>query len=191
MTLRANRDWRTNSVALVDKGVTSTEEGDLKITATLKVFGRPNNNMEIAEPTAYDEFITAYYAKGGYQLPLCYQHDQQHIIGAVSKMERDEERLTIEAVVYHTAPDFTYIKDLITRGVLGGVSDGSYAHGYVDDEGYFHVTSAEMCEVSLVTVPAELLAGVEVSNTLVKGFNHEKEERGGIAALMEDRMFND
>lgn len=191
MTLRSKRDWRTNSVALLDKGVTSTEEGDLRITATLKVFGRANNNMEIAEPTAYDEFITAYYGSGGYQLPLCYQHDQQRIIGAVTKVERDEERLTIEAAVFHTAPDFAYIKDLITRGVLGGVSDGSYAHGYVDDEGYFHVTSAEMCEVSLVTVPAELLAGVEVSNTLVKGFKKEQEGRGGIAALMEDRMFND
>lgn len=189
--MRSKRDWRTNSVALLDKGVTSTEEGDLRITATLKVFGRANNNMEIAEPTAYDEFITAYYGSGGYQLPLCYQHDQQRIIGAVTKVERDEERLTIEAAVFHTAPDFAYIKDLITRGVLGGVSDGSYAHGYVDDEGYFHVTSAEMCEVSLVTVPAELLAGVEVSNTLVKGFKKEQEGRGGIAALMEDRMFND
>ena len=191
MKSKADKTWRTNSVALLDKGVTSTEEGDLRITATLKVFGRANGNMEIAEPTAYDEFITTYYGAGGYQLPLCYQHDQQHIIGAVSRMERDEERLTIEAVVYHTAPDFDYIRDLVTRGVLGGVSDGSFAHGYVDDEGYFHVTAAEMCEVSLVTVPAELLAGVEVSNTLVKGFGKIQEARSGIAALMEDRMFND
>lgn len=190
MKNKKNTQWVQNSVALLDRGTELTEEGDLRITATLKVFRRANGNQEIAEATAYDEFITTYYGSGGYQLPLCYQHDTQHIIGAVTKIERDEERLTVEAVVFHTAPDYHYICDLVMRGVLGGVSDGSYVEGYVDDDGNYHVTSAQMCEVSLVTVPAEILAGVSVQNTRVYGFDSHKEERQDIAALMDDRMFN-
>ena len=50
--------------------VKETEDG-LLITAVLKNFTRPNGNGELAEPDAYDEFVTEYYEQGGYNLPLC------------------------------------------------------------------------------------------------------------------------
>lgn len=182
--------YNTNSCSLLDRaGVITDERGDLTFRAVLKVFNRPNYNGEIARPEAYDEFITAYYGEAGYNLPLCLMHDSNKIIGCVTKMERDEERLTIEATVFKSCPQFDYIADLIRRGVLGGVSDGSYTEGRCDDEDNFIVEKAQMCEVSLVTVPAEIVAGVEVYNTVVEGFGHAA-PRGGFAGMLDERMFD-
>lgn len=185
-----DKRYSTNSVSLLDRGgVVTNERGDLTFTAVLKVFNRPNYNGEIARPEAYDEFITAYYGEAGYNLPLCYMHDNKQIVGCVTKVERDEERLTIEATVFKTCPQYEYIADLIRRGVLGGVSDGSYTEGYLDDDENYVVEKAQMCEVSLVTVPAEIVAGVEVKNTVVSGFGHAA-HRDGFAGMLDDRMFN-
>lgn len=179
-----------NSVSLLDRGsIAATDGGDLRFSAVLKVFNRPNYNGEIARPEAYDEFVTAYYGEAGYNLPLCLQHDCQQIIGCVTKIERDETQLTIEASVFNSCPKFDYIADLVRRGVLGGVSDGSSAWGYFDDNDNFVVEKAHMCEVSLVTVPAEIVAGVELQNTVVKGFGHPA-PRDGFAGILDERMFN-
>lgn len=181
--------YSVNSVSLLDRAGVATDEQGLTFSAVLKVFNRPNYNCEIARPEAYDEFITAYYGEAGYNLPLCYMHDVKQIVGCVTKIERDEERLRIEATVFKTCPQFDYIADLVNRGVLGGVSDGSYTEGYIDDDDNFVVEKAQMCEVSLVTVPAEIVAGVEVKNTIVKGFTRPA-PRDGFAGMLDDSMFN-
>lgn len=188
--MEQSNTYLRNSVSLLDRAsIAATDDGDLRFSSVLKVFNRPNYNNEIARPEAYDEFITAYYGEAGYNLPLCLQHDCQQIIGCVTKIERDEKQLTIEASVFKSCPKFDYIADLVRRGVLGGVSDGSSAYGYTDEDGNFVVEKAQMCEVSLVTVPAEIVAGVELQNTVVKGFDHPA-PRDGFAGMLDEKMFN-
>lgn len=185
----SDKRYAANSVSLLSRETVAADEaGDLTFSAVLKVFNRPNANGEVARPDAYDEFITAYYGEAGYNLPLCLQHDPTRIIGCVRKIERDEERLTIEASVFKSCPQFDYIADLVRRGVLGGVSDGSYVEGYCDSDDNYVVERAEMCEVSLVTVPAEIVAGVAVRNTVVRGFAPAA-PRDGFAGLLSDEMF--
>lgn len=179
-----------NSAVLLDSSSVRESEEGLRFTAVLKVFGRPNENGEIADPAAYDEFVKKYYEQGGYCLPLCYMHDERHIIGTVERMERDDERLTVQCLVFAAAPDYRYISSLVRSGVLGGVSDGSICYGYADDEGY-HVQTAQMVEVSLVTVPAEIAANVMVTNTLTSGFSQpeDKNNRGGVETLFRPDLF--
>lgn len=179
-----------NSAVLLDSSsVTESAEG-LRFSAVLKVFGRANGNGEIADPAAYDEFVKKYYEQGGYCLPLCYMHDERHIVGTVERMERDDERLTVQCLVFAESPDFGYISKLVRSGVLGGVSDGSLCYGYADDEGY-HVQKAQMVEVSLVTVPAEIAANVIVNNTLTSGFSHPEDENNdeGVKSLFRPDLF--
>lgn len=179
-----------NSAVLLDSSsVTETAEG-LRFTAVLKIFGRPNGNNEQAEPNAYDEFVNEYFGKAGYSLPLCYMHDERHILGVVEKMERDDEKLTVQCLVFAECPDFGYVSKLVRSGVLGGISDGSLCYGFADESGVFHVERAQMLEVSLVAIPAEIGASVMVSNTLASGFcEKEKEEARGVGRIFRPEIF--
>lgn len=166
-----------NNVSLFRSEQVTEDEDGLHFSATLKNFTRPNSNGELAEPTAYDEFVSSYYGENGYQLPLCLQHDEHNIIGCVTELSRDEETMTCRAVVLKSAPNYAYIVELVKRGILGGVSDGSLVVGDFDEKTeIFHVRKGAICEVSLVTVPAEIEAGVKTSNTVVSGFGSEEKQ---------------
>lgn len=179
-----------NNVALFSREEIKETEDGLLITAVLKNFTRPNGNGELAEPDAYDEFVTEYYEQGGYNLPLCYMHDPAKIIGVVTELSRDDTEMRMKATILKTCPQYDYITDLVRRGILGGVSDGSYVDGEyeeTEDGGcIFHVKKCAMCEVSLVTVPAEITAGVVTINTKTQGFSHQN---GGLADIFDPRIF--
>ena len=179
-----------NNVALFTREEVKETEDGLLITAVLKNFTRPNGNGELAEPDAYDEFVTEYYEKGGYNLPLCYMHDTANIIGVVTELSRDDAEMRMKATILKTCPQYDYISDLVRRGILGGVSDGSFVDGEyeeTEDGGcIFHVKKGAMCEVSVVTVPAEISAGVVTINTKTHGFNHHND---GLADIFEPRIF--
>ena len=76
------------------------------------------------------------------------------------------------------------------RGILGGVSDGSFVDGeYEETENdgcIFHVKKGAMCEVSVVTVPAEITAGVVTINTKTHGFSHHD---SGLADVFDPLIF--
>lgn len=176
-----------NNFALFSREQVAEAEDGLQITAVLKNFTRPNENGELADPSAYDEFVSAYYDRGGYQLPLCYMHDSKNIIGVVTELSRDDKEMRMKATVLRSYPRFDYIADLIHRGILGGVSDGSWVEGNVNEAGVFHVTKGAVFEVSLVTVPAEVTAGVTTTNTVTSGFTHSD----GLAELFDRRIFTE
>ena len=108
--------------------VKETEDG-LLITAVLKNFTRPNGNGELAEPDAYDEFVTEYYEQGGYNLPLCFMHNPENIIGVVTELSRDDTEMRMKATILETCPPYDDICDLVWGGVLGGGCDGALGDG--------------------------------------------------------------
>ena len=103
--------------------VKETEDG-LLITAVLKNFTRPNGNGELADPDAYDEFVTEYYEKGGYNLPLCLMHNPENIIGVVTELSRDDTEMRMKATILKTCPLYYLIRGPARRGLFGGASVG-------------------------------------------------------------------
>lgn len=177
-----------SGVTLIDRGGVQNSDEGLTFSAVLKVFGRPNNNGDVSAPEAYDDFIQAYYAEGGFCIPLCFMHDERHIVGTVERIERDEERMTVHCRLFPSAPDYEYISELVNNGTLGGVSDGSLCRGEYLEDGTFSISEAQLLEVSLVTVPAEILAGVKKENTVAAGFDGKA--RDSVRDLFDDKLFN-
>lgn len=177
-----------SGVTLIDRGGVRDSDKGLTFSAVLKVFGRANSNGDMAAPEAYDQFIQEYYSEGGFCLPLCFMHDERHIVGTVERIERDEERMTVHCRLFPSAPDYEYISELVNNGTLGGVSDGSLCRGEYQADGSFSISEAQLLEVSLVTVPAEILAGVKKENTVAAGFDGKVPDP--VRDLFDEKIFN-
>lgn len=178
------------SDAILFQSTGKTESGDLLITAQLKKFGETNLNGEMYAADAYDDFINDYYVKNGYEIPLTLQHGQrvEDICGKLTKIEKTDDGLFIEAVVLSALPNFNIVSTLLENGILSGVSDEGLAMGDFDSKNeVFNVKKAQILAVSIVTTPAEPLAKADcrkVENLVAAGF---QDSRTGINKLLKKR----
>lgn len=179
---------RISGVNLIDRTAVTDSADGLRFTAVLKVFNRPNSNGDIALPDSYDKFVNDYYTDGGYNVPLCFMHDPRHIVGTVEKIERDDDQMSVTCRLFSSAPDYNYIADLVRNGTLGGVSDGSLCRLQANADGTNTVAEAQLLEVSLVTVPAEIAAHVKRDNTVTEGFGQAS--AGELSYLFKPSIFN-
>lgn len=155
------------------------KDGDIKIKARLKTWGKENLNGEIYEAAQYEKFIKSYYVEGGLNVPFTLNHlgnwDVNNVIGVVNSMDINDEGLDMEATIFGNCIS-DHVRTLINRGVLQGVSDEGWAQGYWDNSGKFHIEEMVMLAVSLVTTPAEVAAGIRVENTAFRFANETKGE---------------
>lgn len=144
----------------------------LRISARLKDFTHANLNGERYRPDSYDSFIEDYYCEGGFNVPLCLNHDATQIVGKVTLMDRDESGMTIAATIYKDLPRYEEVCALIRHGLLQGVSDGGAATDYepLKDAAGVLIKKACVYEISLVSTPAEIAAGLHIENTTFRGF---------------------
>lgn len=153
-----------------------SKEGDIKISARLKQWGEVNQNGEIYTEAAYEQFINDYYVKGNLNVPFTLMHGVgvESIIGRVDTMESDEEGLLITATIFGDCIS-SRVRTLIDRGVLQGVSDEGYgSFDYDESRNVWIARKMQLLAVSLVTIPAEVMAGIEVENTAFRGFDRRE-----------------
>lgn len=156
-----------------------SEEGDIKISAQLKRWGEVNQNGEIYTEEAYEQFINDYYIKGNLNVPFTLMHGWgvENIIGRVDSMKSDEKGLSMTATIFGDCIS-TRVRTLIDRGVLQGVSDEGYGSFDYDDEKHVWIArKMQLMAVSLVTIPAEVAAGIEVKNTAFRGFERQEQKQ--------------
>lgn len=167
---------KTYSNAVIFAATEEVAEG-LKITAKLKEWGVANLNGYNFSPGSYDTFISDYYVANGYHLPLtvCHGHGFADIVGEVLTLDKRDDGLYCEAIIYSDYPQFSWVKRLVEAHVLGGVSDDGYLVNYDYDKktDTYLVSEARIMNVSLVATPAEPSASVKIENTAFRGFTQK------------------
>ena len=156
---------------------------------------KPDSYGDIVIKGAFTETIKKRKATG-HPFPLCFNHDLDQIIGAVTEIEEDDYGLKIKASFLNT-PLAQEKRELVKEGIVWQFSFAYSVLGWEApteeerSEGiYSKLTKLDLYEVSLVPVPANQTAVVtEVKN---KDEVEEKWGSGGGSAgkmpLLEDGM---
>lgn len=161
-----------NEIIFTPENVITSEIG-ITITSKFKRWNEPNLNGFVFTPDSYDKCINEYFTKGGKNIPLTLMHGKgfNDIVGKVTSLDKDSEGLTMTAVVFKEYPEYEWVKTLISERVLQGISDDGYIiKSEQRDDNTELITECFLCNISLVTIPAETAANVEIANTAFKGF---------------------
>lgn len=159
-------------------------------------WGKPNENGEVYERNALDDFILSYFVEGGFNLPVDVQHDSrpEWLAGRVIYIERNEEGFYIVAYIPKSYARYDEVKALLQEGILQGFSKFGFATDWKFEKGddgveVMKIKKMSLLSVSLVATPANAVkfdeAG-EVRNGLK--FKIIEESAGGEDTL--SAMFN-
>lgn len=157
-------------------------------------WGGKNENGEVYEKGAFDEFIKSYFVEGGLNMPVDIQHmqDIDHLAGRVLLIEVNSVGFYFVAYIPRTYTRYEQVKNLIKEGILQGFSKMGWATDYehmYTAEGYYdytRITKMEVTSVSLVATPANRLPfekiGEIVKNQLTyrNKLKQEKQTEGGM-----------
>ena len=102
------------------------EDGVLHIKAYALAFGNVDSWGDIIAPGACDEFLKSGNLS---RMALCYQHNQQEVIGVIKAAGVDEKGMWIEADVLPTTTGKD-VQTLIKAGAIKEFSIGYYANEY-------------------------------------------------------------
>lgn len=102
------------------------EDGVLHIKAYALAFGNVDSWGDIIAPGACDEFLKSENLS---RMALCYQHNQQEVIGVIKAAGVDEKGMWIEADVLPTTTGKD-VQTLIKAGAIKEFSIGYYANEY-------------------------------------------------------------
>lgn len=102
------------------------EDGVLHIKAYALAFGNVDSWGDIIAPNACDEFLKS---DNFSRMALCYQHNQQEVIGVITGAGVDEKGMWIEADVLPTTTGKD-VQTLIRAGAIKEFSIGYYANEY-------------------------------------------------------------
>lgn len=153
-------EWReVEGISLPDS--TETFDG-LIISGKEMLFAGRNFNGEAYAPTAFDNFINAYFIKHELNMPVNVMHDSrpEWLVGRVVSMEVSEDGVSYMVYIPRTIANYATVKTLLANGILQGFSKEGYATTFDfvkdDDTGeeYIYVTDMWITAVSLVDVPA-------------------------------------
>lgn len=156
-------------------------------------WGGKNENGEVYEKGAFDDFIKSYFVDGGLNMPVDIQHQQDldHLAGRVLLIEVNSVGFYFVAYIPRTYTHYEQVKNLIKEGILQGFSKMGWAtdYNYIfnSDGCYDHtiIKKMEVTSVSLVATPANRLPfekiGEIVKNQLTyKNKLKEKQTEGGM-----------
>ena len=157
-------------------------------------WGGKNENGEVYEKGAFDEFIRSYFVEGGLNMPVDIQHQQDldHLAGRVLLIEVNSVGFYFVVYIPRTYTHYEQVKNLIKEGILQGFSKMGWATDYehmYTAEGYYdytRITKMEVTSVSLVATPANRLPfekiGEIVKNQLTykNKLKEKKQTEGGM-----------
>lgn len=157
-------------------------------------WGGKNENQEVYEKGAFDDFIQSYFVDGGLNMPVDIQHQQDldHLAGRVLLIEVNSVGFYFVAYIPRTYTHYEQVKNLIKEGILQGFSKMGWATDYnfiYNAEGYYdhtRIKKMDVTSVSLVATPANRLPfekiGEIVKNQLTfkNKLKDKKQTEGGM-----------
>ncbi len=151
------------------------DNGDYVVSGYFKVWKNRNFNGERYTTDAYDEFINSYFEKNEFNVPinLLHQKDIFHLVGKVDNMIKDDIGIYLDVIISKHAIYFEKVVGMIEDKILQGFSDEGFATNWDEDEDGVLIRQAILERISLVDLPAEVDAKLEIENaTKFKGFKH-------------------
>ena len=158
-------------------------EDGLLLSGYFKKWETNNFNGEEYSQDSYDKFIENYFVKNELNVPINLMHgwNFESLAGKIQNMKKDDVGIFIEVLISKGAVYYENIKQLLKDKVLQGFSDEGYAVDYeIKDNGNFLIKEAVLSKVSLVDLPAEATAKIEIRNaTNFDGFdfNNKKDKK--------------
>lgn len=178
----------------------SASKGDLVISGYASTWGIDRDG-ECIHPEAFDGSLEAYLTNNPIML---WQHDQDCPFGSVTKAETDDTGLYIEAVIPKPAdnePDWLHLAyNKMAQGIVRTFSIGGYMTLMWDSELESPViVKVELCEISVVSIPANETSIFTVAVKAIKGLDvvkahltasvvEQMEQVTGIAELSDPEL---
>jgi len=154
-----------------------------------KFTGKENANGEIYSKKSLDNFIKNYFVDNELNMPLDIQHisDIFHTCGKVLQLVVNDTGYHVIGYIPKDYPYYNHVKFLIENKILQGFSKmGFCIDSWYDKEGAEHIEELAMLNVSLVTLPANMVKFdmKEVQNTLVfKNVTTDENEKNELQEL--------
>lgn len=148
----------------------SASKGDLVVSGYASTWGLDRDG-ECIHPEAFDGSLEAYLKNNPIML---WQHDQDCPFGSVTKATTDDTGLFIEAVVPKPAdnePDWLHLAyNKMAQGIVRTFSIGGYMTLMWDTDLEAPViVKIELCEISVVSIPANETSIFTVAVKAIKG----------------------
>lgn len=138
--------------ALTDESITVAENGDLIIEGYAAVWEGEDREGENFMPGAFQRASKAFLEAGG---PLCFHHQKEQVLGAVTELEEDAKGLRLRARVdseIQSDPALKRIYGQIKKGTLRGLSVGGFFKRALV-EGRQKISDMDFTEISVTGVP--------------------------------------
>lgn len=137
----------------------TSEDGTFKGYGS--VFGVKDSNRDTVEKGAFLESLSRWNSKGMLP-PMLWQHDMKNPIGRYNVMREDESGLYVEGKFSLGVEKAREAYALLKDGVISGLSIGymTVKSQWDEQEGVRRLKEVDLFEVSLVTMPANEMAGV-------------------------------
>lgn len=139
--------------------ITFTNQTNNLINGYASIFNIVDAHDDLVIPGAFTNSLISHLA--GKTIPLLWQHKQDTPIGKIEHLLEDENGLFIKATILQETNAGREALAMINSGLISGLSIGyiptRWSYG---DDGVRILEDIDLLEVSLVTFPANHLAGI-------------------------------
>lgn len=161
-----------NKIQLQKYRHTDTGEDVFTVEGYACHFNQANLNREIVDENSFKRFFEVLNER--HIMPIFDYDHTGKVIGAWDSITSDENGLYVKGHIYK---NIAFVRDelapLIENGDLSYLSTMGFASGIEDRGNSYYVGNFELLAISLVEIPADMTAYVEISSNGAKIERHE------------------
>jgi len=136
--------------------------GDCLVSGYASVFGFTDHHNDIVSKGAFSAT-----SQGNKSIKFLWQHDAKTPIGRIEKAYEDSYGFKIEATITSGTEKGREAIDLVSKGIIKGLSIGfNVINSHINEKGLRVITELDLWEVSLVTFPANSKSEISNNNVI-------------------------
>lgn len=175
-------DWEEVEKIPVSK-ITKRDEDTEKLDGLIirgyeMEWGKVNENFELYEKDAFDDFIQSYFVEKGFNLPVDIEHagySPEWLAGRIIYAEINTRGFYYVAYIPRTFKNYDTVLNLLREGILQGFSKMGYATDWqwvYDEDGSFKheiIKKFKLLAMSIVSTPANGIQFEKMQETKQNG----------------------
>ena len=154
--------------------IAAFNENEKTVDVIVLHFGKANENSWMPLVGCLDAFLVR-IAKAKKFIPVCYQHDEDNLIGQFRDWEIIGDAL--KGKIY--LDDIPFVRDVVIPQLKSGTLQGSsptiapVRDSWNNEKGLWEIIEGILCEISLVGLPADLKADILSIQASIQAKNKE------------------